>query len=122
MSVAAKVRHIEIFIEERRSRKYTLPSDKLKGLLVLLDDYRDEDSESVSVDEALKETYAETGKPATHLRGFRLRDNLTQAQLAKKIGTTQSAIASMESGRRSIGKATAKKLAEVFDTAYRAFL
>ena len=122
MQVAEKKHPIRVIVCGKYHENYAVPADKLKGFRILLNDYRDEDDETVSVAEALKETFPETDSSVVHLRGFRLRDNLTQTQLAKKIGTTQSAIASMESGRRAIGKVIAKKLAKVFDTTYKAFL
>jgi len=56
------------------------------------------------------------------LRGFRQRDRLSQGELAEKIGAKQNHISEMESGKRAIGKAIAKKLAEVFSTSYKVFL
>ena len=122
MSVAAKMRHTNIIIGDRHPKVFSVPADKAKSLLVLLSDYRNEDEEPVSADEALRHIYAETSKGATHLRGARLRDGFTQVQLAKKLGTTQAAIANMEAGKRPISKAMAQKLAKIFDTDHRAFL
>ena len=60
--------------------------------------------------------------PGVVLRGLRNRDDLTQTELAKKTGMLQSHISEMENGTRSIGKTTAKKLAQVFNTDYKVFL
>lgn len=46
----------------------------------------------------------------------RSRANLTQAQLAKKLGTTQSAIARLESGRVSPSVATLERYAKATGT------
>ena len=43
----------------------------------------------------------------------RVRAGLTQAELARQMGTTQSAIARLESGRSSPGLTTLRKLADV---------
>ncbi len=56
------------------------------------------------------------------LRGFRLRDRLTQVQLAEKVGINQANLSKMEHGKRPIGKAMAKKFAALFHTDYRIFL
>ena len=53
---------------------------------------------------------------------FRMRDDLTQAELAKKTGMLQSHISEMEKGTRPIGKIVAKKFAQVFNTDYKLFL
>ena len=41
----------------------------------------------------------------------RVRARLTQAELARRIGTTQSAVARMESGRYKVSQATLEKYA-----------
>lgn len=45
----------------------------------------------------------------------RLQSNMTQAQLARKIGTTQSAIARLESGSYNPSFAMLKKVAKALD-------
>lgn len=60
--------------------------------------------------------------PGTILRGYRQRDGLSQAELAKKIGARQNHISEIENGRRPIGKQLAQKLAGVFHTSYKVFL
>ena len=77
------------------------------------------DEETVSIEEAFDDLYKDIGKPAMLLRGFRKRDELTQAQLAKKLDTTQSAIAEMENGQRKIGLKMEKKIAAFFEMDYK---
>ena len=48
---------------------------------------------------------------ANALIGARVRAGLTQAQLAERMGTSQSAVARLESGRRLPSVATLEKLA-----------
>ena len=60
--------------------------------------------------------------PGTILKGLRTREDLTQAQLAGKIGLKPHHVSEMEHGKRVIGKAMAKKLAEVLKTSYKMFL
>jgi len=47
------------------------------------------------------------------LRAYRLREDYTQVELAKKSGIPQANLSAMESGKRSIGLITAKKLAKI---------
>lgn len=124
MSAVAKMHHTKIMIGERNPKKFAVPSDKVKGLLILLEDYRvrDDDEDTLSIEEAFGNLYKGIGKPAMLLKGFRKRDELTQAELAKKLGTTQSAIAEMENGQRKIGLKMAKKIAVFFDTDYKEFI
>jgi ribosome-binding protein aMBF1 (putative translation factor) len=56
------------------------------------------------------------------LRGARVKEGMTQKQLADKIGIVQHHISEMENGKRPIGKETAKKLAAALNVDYRVFL
>jgi DNA-binding XRE family transcriptional regulator len=56
---------------------------------------------------------------AGRIKAYRLRQDLTQAQLAKKSGITQANISAMERGRRSIGLNVAKKLASILNCDYK---
>ncbi|NDE91572.1 MAG: XRE family transcriptional regulator [Alphaproteobacteria bacterium] len=61
-------------------------------------------------------------RPAVMLRGSRVKAEMTQKELAKKLGILQHHLSEMEHGKRPIGKQMAKKLADVFDTDYRLFI
>jgi DNA-binding XRE family transcriptional regulator len=57
------------------------------------------------------------------LRGARGKEGLTQKQLAELVNIAQHHISEMETGKRPIGKETAKKLAEALNVSdYRVFL
>lgn len=64
----------------------------------------------------------ETNPGGLYLRGIRVREDMTQEELAKITGITRSNISSMEHGRRPIGKETAKKFAAALNCDYRRFL
>ena len=100
-----------------------MPEAAVKGLLVLFKDYKVKDEEEyIDAEEAVPHLFAGSSKAAIRLRGFRHRDGLTQNDLAKKMKTTQSVIASLESGKRSISYKMAQKLAKFFDTSVDAFI
>lgn len=61
-------------------------------------------------------------KPGRILRGFRRREEMSQAELAAQIKTRQSHISAMERGKSPIGEAVAKKLAKVFKTRPEVFM
>ena len=63
--------------------------------------------------------YTEAGQM---LRGARFRSDLTQKELAEKLGINQHHISEMEHGKRTIGKAMAKRLADILKIDYRVFL
>jgi len=56
------------------------------------------------------------------VRAYRVREGLTQDQLAKLTGIPRRHISDMENGRRPIGKENAKKLAQTLNADYRMFL
>ena len=56
------------------------------------------------------------------LRGCRFKKEISQRDLAKKIGISQHHISEMENGKRPIGKEMAKRFAEFFKIDYRMFL
>src|ERR1700688_4115660 len=116
MSAVAKRRLTEIKFGRGHQQIFLVPTAKANGLLKLIEEYKvNKDSELVDAENAFEDLNKKYTKAGALLQGFRLRDNLTQTQLAQKIGTSQPAVAAMESGDRPIGKTVAQKLAKVFD-------
>ena len=76
-----------------------------------------EGEEIVSADEGFPD-----GCPAMALRGLRGREDLTQAELAARLGVSQNAISEMENGKRPISTKMAKRLGEEFNLPYKVFL
>lgn len=126
MSERTKTRRTETaevtLLVDGKREAYTASAALVRRIRGLLRKRPIEVEGSVPADVALAGLYAKTGKPATMLRGLRGRDELTQGELAKKLGTNQANVAKMEAGTRPIGKAMAKKLALIFKTDYRVFL
>jgi DNA-binding XRE family transcriptional regulator len=56
------------------------------------------------------------------LRAYRTREDLTQRELAVKVGIPQRHISEMETGKRVIGKEMAKRFGKVLGVDYRALL
>ncbi|NVN90192.1 MAG: helix-turn-helix transcriptional regulator [Desulfuromonadales bacterium] len=63
-----------------------------------------------------------TNSVGIYLKGSRYREELTQVQLAEITGIPRRHISEMESGKRTIGKESAKKLAEALGIDYRMLL
>lgn len=76
-----------------------------------------EGEEVVSADEVFPD-----GCPAMALRGLRGKEDITQAELAARLGISQNAISEMESGKRPISTKMAKRLGEEFNIPYKVFL
>ena len=94
--------------------KVTLPYDCLAVVSALIEKL----GGRVQVDNKEEETIivppmADNERPGKMLKGLRLREELTQAQLAKAIGVPQSHISAYEKNARPIPKEKAVKLAEV---------
>ena len=89
-----------------------------------LDQYLDEDPVPASaVHKATKARHgADYQTPGYYLRLYRQRADLTQAALAAAIDVRQHHLSEMEHNKRPIGKAMAKKLADVLDCDYRKLL
>jgi DNA-binding XRE family transcriptional regulator len=60
--------------------------------------------------------------PAMAFRGLRGREEITQAELASRLGVSQNAISEMEGGKRPVSVKMAKRLGELFDIPYKVFL
>jgi DNA-binding XRE family transcriptional regulator len=60
--------------------------------------------------------------PASALRGYRYREALTQAELAKLAGVSKQNISDMENGRRVIGKDVAQRLGKALNAPWKRFL
>ncbi|HTR00331.1 MAG TPA: helix-turn-helix transcriptional regulator [Candidatus Acidoferrum sp.] len=61
-------------------------------------------------------------RPGAMVRGSRYKEEMTQVELAKRLGIRQSHLSEMENAKRPIGKEMAKRLGEVFRTNYKVFL
>jgi DNA-binding XRE family transcriptional regulator len=77
----------------------------------------EEDRRLYSVEEVFPEFYI-----GDILRGFRAREEMTQAELAAVVGVKATHISEMERGKRPIGKDMAKRLAKVLKVNYKVFL
>jgi len=62
------------------------------------------------------------GSPAMALRGLRGKEDITQAELAVRLGVSQNVVSEMESGKRPISLKMAKRIGEEFDLSYKCFL
>jgi DNA-binding XRE family transcriptional regulator len=60
--------------------------------------------------------------PGKILAGARYREDLTQEELSERAGIPRRHISEMENGRRPIGKANARKLAEALNIDPRRFI
>lgn len=90
--------------------------------LVVEQDEQVASADGIDWRDVLKTTIENGGEGAAALRGARSREGLTQKELAERVGIAQGHLSEMESGKRSIGKITAKKLGKALRVDYRIFL
>lgn len=118
MRASAKTRPIEkteILIGRERPRRFLVPKRHAQGVAQLLEDYEvPADKEFLPAEAVFPELGDSSKRAGAVLRGFRLRDQMTQVVLAGKLGCPQPWISQMESGARPIGKRLAERLSQVF--------
>jgi DNA-binding XRE family transcriptional regulator len=125
MPVAAKTRRIEIAIRNGTKRKLFLVSEeKAHAIETLLRDSpaTDAGDELVDIGEVFPRLNDPEKVPAITFRGIRAKTGLTQKEVADRLGITQAEVSKIEGGKRSIGKALAKKIEREFKIDYRRFL
>src|SRR6516165_9026428 len=108
MRATAKTRPIEkteILIGRKRPRRFIVPKRRAQGVAQLLEEYEvPTDKEFVPAEAVFPELGDSRQRPGAVLRGFRLRDQMTQVALAGRLGCPQPWISQMEGGARPIGK------------------
>ena len=126
MSAAAKMRPTEVNIKMgTKTYSYRLSkemADSIKRILENIVKNYDTDEETVSMDEAFPEMKDPKIRIATMFRGLRFKNNLTQKELAERLGLDQSDVSKIEKGKRPIGKALAHRIEKEFGDDYRLFL
>ena len=101
--------------------KVFMVADAVKGILTLAGHkvrrVNADGEEVISADEVFPDAC-----PAMALRGLRGKEDITQAELAARLGVSQNAISEMESGKRPISTKMAKRIGETFNMPYQIFL
>lgn len=57
--------------------------------------------------------------PGMILRGLRVKEDITQAELAERLSITQNMVSDMESGRRNISLKMARRISEELKVPYK---
>jgi DNA-binding XRE family transcriptional regulator len=96
-------------------------ADAIKSILILagheVHKVNNEGERVYSIEEVFPDM-----SPAKVLRGLRGKENVTQAEFARRIGIAQHHISEMETGKRSITLEMAKRIGETFNVSYKVFL
>lgn len=104
--------------------RFQVPRKTAKAVLVLLKGVVGDDEETIFAEEseAIKKLDAKYTRSGACLQGARLKEDLSQVELAKKLKIPQTNISAMERGGRPIGKNMAKRISKVLNVDYRTFL
>ena len=123
MTQALKIHHDVADVVVKPSGKVN-PSRLKRMIRLTLDQYENEDRIAAKAvhDEAKKRHGDDYRTPGYYLRLYRQRAGLTQSALADKCGIRQHHLSEMEHNKRPLGKAGARKLAEVLECDYRKLL
>jgi ribosome-binding protein aMBF1 (putative translation factor) len=112
---------IRVQVGQRKSRLFLVPKDRADSIVRLLQDFEIKE-ETVSWNEPVKDLTDKYSEAGVALKGARAKEGLSQTELAVKLGIPQSHISDMEHGRRTIGKAMAKRLSAALNVGYKVFL
>ena len=124
MSEAVKMRRIEIAIRSGTKRKLFLVSEEKAHAIetLLKEPLSSKDDELVEIGTVLPNLNDSEKHRVITFRGIRAKTGLTQNEVAERLGITQAEVSKIESGKRSIGKALAKRIQKEFKIDYRRFL
>jgi transcriptional regulator with XRE-family HTH domain len=119
MSGREKVLRIKMVEVTVGNRHFQVPPKQAEGLILVLSNSEDnidgDDEGSIPAEVVIPDLLDERRRPATVLRGLRVRDDITQEELAAKIKRPQSWISQMENATRPIGPKMAALLSKAFN-------
>ena len=123
MSVVVKMPLIKIEIVEGNKRKlYLVSPESAQAVQTLLGQLDKTTEDSIPATELFPDLADPKKTPGIALRGIRLRLDLTQKEMAKKIDVSQGDLSKMEKGERPIGKKLAVRIGKALNIDYRRFL
>ncbi|MBP2667053.1 MAG: helix-turn-helix domain protein, partial [Firmicutes bacterium] len=108
MSAPMKMRRTSQVAISISNKRFMVPAPRAAAILELVREYQVE--ENVPADEVLRDVHEKYGKTGSVIRGFRAREDMTQIELANKLGVTQGDLSKMENGKRPVGKVMAHRL------------
>ena len=104
-----------------KATKYVMPKDVGRKLVAYIEANQQSDN-TISAIDVFPELGDDIKRPAAVLRGLRHRQQLTQKELANRLGIHQHHLSEMENGKRGISKEMAKQLAAILKADRRLLL
>jgi ribosome-binding protein aMBF1 (putative translation factor) len=115
-------RDIAIQIGGRSPRLFLVPKVQADTVVRLLSDFEVDEKDAISWREPIQDLINLHSEPGVMIRGARVKEGLSQIELAQKLGIPQSNVSEMENGKRPIGKNMARRLSRILKINYRVFL
>lgn len=124
MSGAVKMHRIEVLKPDGSLKNiYLVTEEKANAVQTLLEqEAQDDDNELIDAMDAFPQLRDPKYRTQVLFRSIRTKNQITQEDLAQKLGITQAEVSKIETGKRAIGKKLAKKIEKVFKIDYRRFL
>ncbi len=122
MSGAAKMRPTEVIIKEgKQITKFEFSPKDGRALLNFMRGLK-RSAESLPAEKVFPNITDPAKRIGIIFRGIRFKHHLTQLEVAKRLGIDQADVSKIESGKRPIGKALAKKIEKEFGIEYQRLL
>ena len=100
--------------------RFVVPASKADAVRRAVAPFLEEEGGALPWREAL--AIPDADLPGVMVRGGRVKEGLTQAQLAALVGIPQRHVSEMEHGKRPIGREMAKRLGKALGVSYKVFL
>jgi DNA-binding XRE family transcriptional regulator len=120
-----KTRLIEISIRDGAKKKlFLVPFEKAFAIETLIKDIprNTNGDELLDIGDVFPAMRDPDKRRFIVFRSIRSKTGLTQEQLAERLGISQTDVSKIECGKRTIGKALAKKIEKEFKIDYHRFL
>lgn len=101
---------------------FKIPRQVALEVVSIVEDYQTKRPRQKSWRKSFNKEIEKMGEPALMLKGARVKEGMTQKQLADRLGKTQVYISQLENGRKEINKSLAKELEKIFGLNYKVFL
>ncbi len=126
MPVRTKMRRIKeevpVSIGKQNPKLFLVSKGTAALIVSLIEQYEATDGETKPWRESMKVLIGKYTEAGAALKGARLKEGLSQSELARRLGIPPSNICEMENGKRPIGKNMSHRLSELLNIGYKVFL
>ena len=113
---------VPIQVGGKKPRLFLVPKKEIGAILSRLEEFEIDEGGAIPWRESVQDLIHKQSEPGVMVRGGRVKEGLSQIALAEKLGIPAPNVSEMEHGKRTIGKAMAKRLAKILNLDYKVFL